>query len=633
VIVDSESLALLLFKMTVFLLTAAAVAVALRRASAGARHQVWLAALTGVLALPVLLALAPVRLPVLPEASRLVGARQMIPGQASRATIGPQARRAPTADTVPPVADPGEVGAAKEPGFSWLAAGQVAAWAWAAVAVALIGWLALGRFTVRRLVRSARPFPGTHVRAMLCELADRVGLDRLPALLMSDRTDIPFASGLWRDAVVLPAAATSWDEERLRVVLLHELAHVRRRDLLGHAVGRLACAVYWFHPLVWMAARRLRDESERACDDLVLACGARASDYAGHLLAVVAASRHRSVPAIALPMARRRELEGRVLAILEPRDRRVPGRWRSAAVFGGLGLLFFSVAASAPSQPATPPPPADTPRPAAAAVATPAAPAPRPVVAAAVAVTREAPPASAEAQSPEKRELLARILRTDPDAQVRKAAAWALAEATEPAAVSALVAALGDDEEDVREMAAWALSGSPRDDVSSALATALREDQSTKVRKTAAWALGQRRQGDAAALVAAMSDLDPDVRETAIWAVGQYRVDSAPPAMVEALGDGDVDVRRTAAWALGEVGDPATAAAVKAAFANEKDAEVRTALFRTLVLLGDASREVMEQALSSQDSELRSRAVRVMAGGGPGGWPWPRPRPKPRPNP
>ncbi len=628
---DSESLAALLVKMTVFLLAAAFAALALRRASAGTRHLVWLAALTGVLALPALLALAPVRLPVLPEGSRLAGVRQMIPSPASRATLGPRALPPPTAATVLATADLAE--ADPEAGFSWLAVGHLAAWAWGAVALALIGWLALGRLTVRRLVRSARPLPGAHVRAMLCELADRVGLDRLPALLMSDRTDIPFASGLWRNAVVLPAAATSWDEERLRVVLLHELAHVRRRDLLGHAVGRLACAVYWFHPLVWMAARRLRDESERACDDLVLACGARASDYAGHLLAVVAASRHRSVPAIALPMARRRELEGRVLAILEPRDRRVPGRWRSAAVFGGLGLLFLSVAASAPSQPATPPPTADTPRPAAPPAATPPTPAPRPAVAAAVAVTREAPHASAEAQPPKKRELLVQILRTDPDAQVRKAAAWALAEATDAVAVSALVAALGDDEEDVREMAAWALSDSPRDDVSSALATALREDQSTNVRKTAAWALGQRRQGDTAALVAAMSDVDPEVRETAIWAVGQFQVDSAPPAMVEALGDGDADVRRTAAWALGEVGDPAVAAAVRAGFAKETDDEVRTALFRTLVLLAGDSREVMEQALASKDPELRSHAVRVLAGGGPGVWPWPRPRPKPRPNP
>ena len=129
-------------------------------------------------------------------------------------------------------------------------------------------------------------------------------------------------------------------------MLLHELAHVRRRDLVGHTLGRLACAVYWFHPLVWTAAKRLRSESERACDDLALTCGARASDYAEHLLDIVTGVRHHATPAVALAMARRKEFEGRMLAILDPRaaarcaepeaDRRV-GRRVGGVVAGRRG--------------------------------------------------------------------------------------------------------------------------------------------------------------------------------------------------------------------------------------------------------------------------------------------------------
>ena len=141
--------------------------------------------------------------------------------------------------------------------------------------------------------------------------------------LRSGRASMPVAAGIFRPAVIMPDDADSWSESRLRVVLLHELAHVKRRDCLTHVLGQAACAFHWFNPLAWLAVKRARAERERACDDLVLACGTRGSDYADQLLEMARVLRGDRFPALlggaSLAMAHRSQLEGRLIAILDPR--------------------------------------------------------------------------------------------------------------------------------------------------------------------------------------------------------------------------------------------------------------------------------------------------------------------------
>ncbi len=170
-----------------------------------------------------------------------------------------------------------------------------------------------------------------------------------PALLASDHVSVPFTSGVLRPVVVVPASAlATWTDERIRVVLLHELAHVRRRDCLVQAMSQIACAAYWFNPLTWIAARRLRAERERACDDLVLEAGMRGADYAQHLLDIArTVTERRSLSAAALAMARPSELEGRLLAILDGRRARrvigARGSWRLAAALVAVVVPVASV--------------------------------------------------------------------------------------------------------------------------------------------------------------------------------------------------------------------------------------------------------------------------------------------------
>jgi hypothetical protein len=139
---------------------------------------------------------------------------------------------------------------------------------------------------------------------------------------------------------------------RREAVLRHELAHVARADALVQRIAWLACALYWFHPAVWAAARRLRAESERACDDQVLASGIAASDYATELLDVARRARDlRLAGAVAIAMARRSTLEGRLLSLLD--DTLGRGAPRAQARWAGVAVLLVLVGAAGLARPVT----------------------------------------------------------------------------------------------------------------------------------------------------------------------------------------------------------------------------------------------------------------------------------------
>ena len=125
-----------------------------------------------------------------------------------------------------------------------------------------------------------------YILALVDAVRSELGLRRSLRLLISDERIMPMTWGWRRPMVLLPADAMEWDMERLRIVLRHELAHVKRWDCLTQSVANLVRAFYWFNPLVWLAARQMCLERERACDDLVLSAGARPSEYAGHLLEI-----------------------------------------------------------------------------------------------------------------------------------------------------------------------------------------------------------------------------------------------------------------------------------------------------------------------------------------------------------
>jgi TonB family protein len=138
-------------------------------------------------------------------------------------------------------------------------------------------------------------------------------------LLISNELRVPMTCGILRPRILLPAGAEHWSSSRLQAVLLHERAHIRRRDVAAQVVAHLIAALWWFQPLVWIMPRRLRLESEFACDAEAIRSGFRSSDYAFELLEVAkSVSRDWKMSSSALAMIRTSDLEDRVRAVLRP---------------------------------------------------------------------------------------------------------------------------------------------------------------------------------------------------------------------------------------------------------------------------------------------------------------------------
>src|SRR5882762_1422629 len=306
-------------KATVLLLLAAVGTLFLRRSAASLRHLVWTLACGGVLALPLASALLPNwRVAGWPRLDVPVAfnAEQLAP-QVSERKPAPAARVVPTVQTRSPVptatVDDGPVRWSLTPDWTALV---FPVWLGGVGAVLIL--LAIGLARIMWLDRVTRPVENEAWLILVEELSLELGLHRHVRLLQSKGPAMPMTWGIRRPAILLPGEADAWDAERRRDVLLHELAHVKRHDFLIQLIARIACAVYWFHPLVWLAATRLREERERACDDHVLRAGATPSVYATHLLEIargLRAARATSLASVA--MARPAQLATRLLDVLD----------------------------------------------------------------------------------------------------------------------------------------------------------------------------------------------------------------------------------------------------------------------------------------------------------------------------
>ncbi len=377
----------LLLKGTLVLVAAAGLVFLLQRSSAARRYAVWFSALVGLLLLPLLTFTLP-GLQVVPRAGLLdslpahpawedgaaspsspslttgssaevrpfatSAERAEISGtdRSTRASAAdgsvsihgspeilasPENVSADPADSEPALAHPGMTPRQLLTRFL--------PWLWLSGALLAASPMLLGFLGIRRLAARARLVERGRVMQMLSALQRDLGIRSQVRLLIGPRGAMPmtWGTGLFSPAtLLLPAEINGWSDERLRAVLLHELAHIRRRDCFTQSLARCACACYWFHPLAWLAGSRMLIERERACDDIVLRHSPSPSAYARDLIEV-ATRANPTLPAAraAIAMARPSRIDTRLRAILDPRRNRAG---LSRRLIAGLAVFFALVA-------------------------------------------------------------------------------------------------------------------------------------------------------------------------------------------------------------------------------------------------------------------------------------------------
>jgi HEAT repeat protein/beta-lactamase regulating signal transducer with metallopeptidase domain len=649
-----------IIKASVVLGLTALAAASLRRASAAARHLVWTLGLMGALVAPALsLALPRWEVPLV---------RITVPSTASDSSIAPPSTNlgspplthrpaSPAARTAPE--DTVQVALApRDTRVSWTLLLLIL---WSIGAVVIVGRVILGLAAVQWMSRRMHLVTEAPWLVQAQQLAQRLGLSRV-RFLRTGAASMPMAWGIVRRSVLMPADADVWPDDRLRIVLLHELAHVKRRDCLTHLFAQIACAAHWFNPLAWMAVRRLRAERERACDDLVLAAGTRSSDYADQLLEIARVMRAGRFPAVlagaSLAMAHRSQLEGRLIAILDPSvPRRGLTRVRAAAVVCLFTLLLIPVAAVQPwaeeraavrslepesqAQIAQ----AHSPSPAAQPAPTPS-PDPKP------ADPSHGRTMADEARPATRESAIQRMTQgvTEGTAQgvaegiaggvvggvaggvvggvtggiveaAKEHAGMAAHEmrpqaeekgherATDPRTVSALIEALKDPDKEVRETALSALAQLRDPRVFEPLSSALK-DTSPSVREQAAFGLGQLRDARAVEpLTAALKDTNADVRQQAAFALGQIRARAAVGALSAALKDTDADVREQAVFALGQIRDASSVDAIGPALHDANPSVREQAAFALGQIRDRRAVDPLISALKDEKPDVREQAA------------------------
>lgn len=338
----ARSLALLLIAVGAVLL--------LRRSSASLRAMILTTALAGLLLVPVLTRVLPAwRLTILPAQ-----VAQASPPALSALVTPPANAPAATNDESQIPIEPvrlesfGDPVTPIEPAkpIPWLLLAFIA---WCAGCAALLVRLARSHRALARIAQ-VQENGDEAWRRVVAQVRGELSIRRAVAVKVTPAVSVPAVAGILKPVLLLPPDADEWSEAVRRDVVRHELAHVVRWDGVSQLIGQLACALQWFNPVVWLTAHHAAALRERACDDVVLRAGSRASDYAASLLNLAHQATGAELQPAALAMARPNRIRERVMNVLNPvaRRERVSGR-ATMTVLLLAGSAMTAVAAVEPA--------------------------------------------------------------------------------------------------------------------------------------------------------------------------------------------------------------------------------------------------------------------------------------------
>ena len=433
------------------------------------------------------------------------------------------------------------------------------------VFILIVLYYLVGHLYMGWILRGARPAQDPQLLTTLARIRTEMGISATVHLRTSRWVKGPLSYGLFKRFIVLPESYTPQEQE-IRFILFHELAHIKRGDLPMQCLVQFVVALCWFNPLVWIAYRRFKLDCELACDCEVVKSEEKGSDYATFLLEVARNTQQVRFSPSTLYMAKKSALEGRLLAILNYRR----------GVSASLGPLLLSGA----------------------------------MVLAVSGFTIQQTTRSTLPQD-EKAYIVQHLkgVLHDDDLEVRIEALRAIDEIGGLASLADLLGESTDHDAALIKRAVSLVIGMEAESSVEQLITS----GDKKVQKNVIKALERLKAQETVRLMTlALQDSDPDIREHAADALSAMNVLQAVPLLIQALNDPNDDVRAEAADGLGDIRAQAAIPHLLNAL-NDPDDDVREEAVCSLGQIGDSQTiPLLVAKLHDPDRSVREAAIAAL---------------------